>query len=213
MMLVAVPVFGMTVVTMLVRTTDTSSRTRRSRSSSGSANLVADVDSPPPAGGWPAGTARRAPGTRVGTIGCSRPTARRASRRVTDLDLNDPTTHGAVLLRAGRFPPAAGEALVSPKIARAFDVGVGDELRLTEPAWTERIVGIGVTASELERRPPRRTRERARRQSPHHVRTGAAADARRPARAPVGATRWRKYLPPYFSAASYNANSTHARGR
>ena len=66
---------------------------------------------------------------------------------VTDLDLNNPVTKGAVLLRAGRFPATAGEALVSPKIARAFGVGVGDELRLAEPAWSERIVGIGVLAT------------------------------------------------------------------
>ncbi len=66
---------------------------------------------------------------------------------VTDFDLNNPVTKGAALLRSGRFPTTAGEALVSPKIVRAFGVGIGDELRLTEPAWNERIVGIGVSAA------------------------------------------------------------------
>jgi putative ABC transport system permease protein len=66
--------------------------------------------------------------------------------RVIDLDLNSPVTKGAVLLRSGRFPRVAGEALISPKLARAFHLKVGDTLRLQQPNWTEHIVGIGVTA-------------------------------------------------------------------
>ena len=52
-----------------------------------------------------------------------------------------------MLLRSGRFPSQSGEALISPKLARAFHLGVGDQLVLKRPAWTERIVGIGVAAT------------------------------------------------------------------
>ncbi len=145
MILVAVPVFGMTAVTVLVRTTKISPA-REFANNFGSADLVAIGDAPAPSGGWPEGT-RIVHGREVGEIGlvAANGTARLA--RVTDVDLEDPVVRGAVLLRAGRFPARAGEALVSPKLARAFDLHVGDQLRLAQPAWTERVVGIGAPAS------------------------------------------------------------------
>ena len=66
---------------------------------------------------------------------------------VSDLDLNDPIANGVVLLRSGRYPARAGEALLSPTLARAFGVGVGDTLRLGDPAWTEKVVGLGQLAT------------------------------------------------------------------
>src|SRR5262249_15870874 len=66
----------------------------------------------------------------------------------TDIDLDNPVARGTVLLRAGRFPRVAGEALISPKLAAAFHVGVGDTLRLTAPPGTEHIVGIGVKGTD-----------------------------------------------------------------
>ena len=145
MVLVAVPVFGMTVITTLVRTAhDTPAR--QFAAQFGSANLVAIGDAAAPQGGWPAGT-QIAQGREVSDTGVIAPNGVARLATVTDLDLNNPVTKGAVLLRAGRFPAAAGEALISPKIAHAFGVGVGGELRLSEPAWNERVVGIGVLAT------------------------------------------------------------------
>jgi putative ABC transport system permease protein len=145
MLLVAVPVFGMVVVTVLVRTTHSNTSQEFARQF-GRANLVGVGSAATPAGGWPAGT-EIVRGREVGSLGLvAGNTARLA--KVTDIDLDSPVVRGAVLLRAGRFPRVAGEALVSPKLAKAFHVHVGDELRLTEPAWTERVVGIGVAASD-----------------------------------------------------------------
>jgi putative ABC transport system permease protein len=145
MILVAVPVVGMTVVTTLVRTTKSSAAHDFEREF-GQANLAAVGTVSTPAGGWPAGT-RVVHGRAIDSMGLvSGRTARLA--KVTDLDLHSPVLRGAALLRTGRFPHAQGEALISPKLARAFGVHVGDTLRLTEPAWTERIVGIGVTATD-----------------------------------------------------------------
>lgn len=145
MMLVAVPVFGMTVITTLVRTAH-ETPARLFATEFGSANLAAIGNPAPSAGGWPAGT-QIAHGREVSDIGVVSPNGVARLANVIDFDLNNPVTKGAVLLRAGRFPTTAGEALVSPKIAAAFGVGIGDELRLAEPAWTERIVGIGVLAT------------------------------------------------------------------
>jgi putative ABC transport system permease protein len=144
MLLIAVPVFGMTVITVLVRTSD-GPPAREFARAYGHANLVAVGPASTPTGGWPAGT-EITRGRGVDSIGLvSGTTARLAD--ATDIDLDNPVARGTVLLRAGRFPRAAGEALISPKLAAAFHVGVGDTLRLTEPAWTERVVGIGVKAT------------------------------------------------------------------
>jgi len=145
MVLVAIPVFGMTAITTLVRTAH-KSPARVFANQFGNANLVAIGNAPTPTGGWPAGT-QIVHGREVSDIGLLAPNGVARLANVTDFDLNNPVTNGSVLLRAGRFPTTAGEALVSPKIARAFHVGIGDELRLADPAWTEHIVGIGVLAT------------------------------------------------------------------
>jgi putative ABC transport system permease protein len=145
MVLVLVPVFGMTVITTLVRTAH-DSPARVFANEFGSANLVAIGDAPPPTGGWPAGT-QVVHGKQVSDIGLLAPDGVARLANVTDFDLNNPVTKGAVLLREGRFPTTAGEALVSPNIARAFGVGVGDTLHLSKPAWNERVVGIGELAT------------------------------------------------------------------
>jgi putative ABC transport system permease protein len=147
MFLVAVPVFGMTVITTLVRTAH-DAPARQFAEQFGSANLVSTVNgsAPAPPGGWPAGT-EIARGREVSDIGLVATNGVARLANVTDFDLNNPVMKGAVLLRAGRFPARPGEALVSPKIAKAFGVKIGDTLRLAEPAWTERIVGIGVPAT------------------------------------------------------------------
>ncbi len=149
MILVAVPVFGMTAVTVLVRTAQLTPA-REFANNFGSADLVAIGNAPAPSGGWPEGT-RFLRGREVGEIGLVAADGTARLARVTDVDLGDPVVRGAVLLRAGRFPTRAGEALISPKLARAFDLHVGDQLKLTQPAWTERVVGIGAPASNWNR--------------------------------------------------------------
>jgi putative ABC transport system permease protein len=146
MILVAVPVFGMTVITTLVRTSQTTPA-RDFAHQFGAANLVAqDINAKTPSGGWPVGT-RVVQGREAGDVGLLAPNGTARLAQVTDFDLNNPIAKGVVLLREGRFPHSAGEALVSPKIARAFHLKVGDTLKLREPAWTEHIVGIGLLAS------------------------------------------------------------------
>ncbi len=145
MSLVAVPVFGMTALTVLERTARTSADQEFAHQF-GRANLVAFSHASPPAGGWPAGT-QIAHGRAVDQMGVLAADGTARLAKVTDVDLNNPMTKGAVLLRSGRFPAVAGEALISPNIARAFHVRVGDQLRFAEPAWSERVVGIGVSAS------------------------------------------------------------------
>src|SRR6516225_4806992 len=69
MVLVAVPVFGMTVITTLVRTAH-DSPTRQFAAQFGSANLAAIGDVTTPPGGWPAGTqiARGREATDIGVL-------------------------------------------------------------------------------------------------------------------------------------------------
>src|SRR5262245_11820131 len=170
MLLVALPVWGMTMITVLVRTNNDSPAESWARRF-GAADLVAttqpvavplipgkdvrvrvDTDG---VGGAALPTTTFPPGTRVvkthdflaeftGLISSSG-VARLA--HATDLDLNDPIARGIVLLRSGRYPTHAGEALLSPSVARAFNVHIGDTLRLQNPNWTEKVVGIGVLAT------------------------------------------------------------------
>jgi len=172
MLLVALPVCGMTMVTVLVRTNNDSGAESFAREF-GQADLVAStlpagvilpgsgervrVEKPGAAvaGSNALPTATFPPGTQVvrthdfvsGFTGLvsSKGVARLA--HATDLDLNDPIAKGIVLLRSGRFPTHAGEALLSPSLARAFNVHVGDTLTLANPHWTEKVVGTGVLAT------------------------------------------------------------------
>jgi hypothetical protein len=142
MLLVAVPVFGMTVITTLVRTAHETPAALRE--SSAGANLAAIGNPATPAGGWPAGT-QTAQGRQVADVGVVAPNGVARLANVTDFDLNNPVTKGAVLLRSGRFP-TAGEALVSPRspgIRRRHRRRAASR----RAAWNERIVGIGVSAA------------------------------------------------------------------
>ena len=106
MMLVVVPVFGMTVITTLVRTAH-QTPARLFATEFGSANLAAIGNPAPPAGGWPAGT-QITQGREVSDIGVVAANGVARLANVIDFDLNNPVTKGAVLLRAGRFPTTAG---------------------------------------------------------------------------------------------------------
>jgi len=61
---------------------------------------------------------------------------------LTDLDLAAPQADGVVEVLEGRSP-SAGEVLLSPGIADAFDVEVGDRLVLSIPQATWTVSGIG----------------------------------------------------------------------
>lgn len=159
MLLIAVPVCGMTVITVMVRT-NTDSAAEAFAREFGAADLVGGVGgigdrAPVPTDGaaptqsvsFPAGTRVVHAHASTSFLGLSSADGTARLADATDLDLNDPIARGAVLLRSGRFPSVAGEALISPSLARAFHVGVGDTLRLSEPNWNERVVGIGVRAT------------------------------------------------------------------
>jgi putative ABC transport system permease protein len=151
MLLIAVPVCGMTVVTMLVRA-NTDSRSEAFARQFGGADLVHEqLD--PNAGTSSTATPAFPPGTRLvrgrasdSDLGLALPDGTARLAMVTDIDLNDPIAHGIVLLRSGRFPSRAGEMLLSPALARDFHARVGDTLHLSSPNWTEKVVGIGVRA-------------------------------------------------------------------
>jgi putative ABC transport system permease protein len=154
-LLIAVPVCGMTVVTMLVRSNSDSPAEEFARQF-GAADLVGGLGGPAAADGASAAPATPAfpSGTRVVhahasqlDMGLALPDGTARLAVVTDLDLNDPIAHGIVLLRSGHFPTRPGEVLLSPKLAHAFHVGVGDTLHLSSPNWTEKVVGIGVRAT------------------------------------------------------------------
>ncbi|HEY1739034.1 MAG TPA: FtsX-like permease family protein, partial [Acidimicrobiia bacterium] len=145
MLLVAIPVFGMTALTVLVRTNQNDAAAWRREF--GRADLVSPSAKLPSTPALPTGSSTVS-GHFASSIGValSDGTARLAD--VTDVALDNPITHGVVLVRSGRAPTHAGEALISPSLASAFHVRVGDTLHTLSPAWTERIVGIGVRATD-----------------------------------------------------------------
>ncbi len=148
MLLVAIPVFGMTAITVLVRT-NTDGRAEIWAREFGHADLalVSGPSDAPSAPALPKGS-RSITGREADAIGLSLADGTARLADVTDIALDDPISRGAVLLRHGRFPSSAGEALVSPGLAKAFHVDVGSTLHIASPAWTEHIVGIGVRATD-----------------------------------------------------------------
>jgi putative ABC transport system permease protein len=168
MVLIGVPICGMTVLTVLVRT-NTDSPAQAYSHDFGASDLAtggglvdfgtanrkqAPVDSTgttivaPPTVAPPAGSRVISGHLSTGPFGLQTTAGKARLAQVTDLDFNDPMTKGIVELRSGRFPQRAGEALVSPKLAHAFGLKVGDTLHLATPKWTEKIVGVGVRTTD-----------------------------------------------------------------
>src|SRR5207244_3291553 len=135
MLLVAVPVCGMTVITVLVRT-NTDTPAEAFAREFGHADLV-EIGTVTRSPHFPAGTRVVHSHISQGPIGLAAGGVARLADQITDQDLSDPVVRGAVLLRSGRFPRAPGEALLSPKLARAFHVSVRDTIHLAPPKWTE----------------------------------------------------------------------------
>ncbi len=155
-LLVAMPVLGMTVMTVLLRTNNDSAAEVWARQF-GRADLVSGdavgIVTTPTANAAAArlpASARSIVSHLAPSIGLSVDDGTARLADVTDLALDDPIAHGIVLLRSGRFPTKPGEALLSPGLAHAFHVTVGDTLRLSAPTWTERIVGVGVKATKWD---------------------------------------------------------------
>jgi len=61
----------------------------------------------------------------------------------TDVDLDDPITAPTVVVDSGRTPEGADEVLLSPDVAERFDTAVGDSLELVRPDLDLTVVGIG----------------------------------------------------------------------
>lgn len=62
---------------------------------------------------------------------------------ITDRPLDDPISDGLIHRLEGRTPRTSDEVLLSPRVARALDVGVGDTLHLDRPAdYEATVVGI-----------------------------------------------------------------------
>ena len=64
----------------------------------------------------------------------------------SDVDLNDSITAPTVEITEGRAPERAGEVLFSPNAAKRFGVDVGDELRFVRPDLDLVVVGLGRNA-------------------------------------------------------------------
>lgn len=62
----------------------------------------------------------------------------------------DPITDGMFVIDEGVAPTSPSEAMLSPDIAEAFDVGVGDLLRLVTPPIDVTVTAIGREASWLD---------------------------------------------------------------
>lgn len=151
-LLIAVPVAGMVVAAVWVRT-DHQTPLEQWQASEGHADLFATP-------GALRGEARQVGGPTLDELlpPGSRSTSYRSefsrllrtragvrsSVEVTDLPMADRMASPIMQLTSGRAPEAPGEVFVTRQVARDLDVGVGDTLRLERPddlTWT--VVGVG----------------------------------------------------------------------
>lgn len=61
----------------------------------------------------------------------------------SDVDLSDPITASTVEISQGRAPNDGGEVLLSPGASERFEAGVGDNIRFVRPDMDVTVVGIG----------------------------------------------------------------------
>lgn len=146
MMLVAVPVATAVFVSTWMHTgveTPAEAATRRM----GRADALVMADPPPRdtrmadsiahEPGWRVVSLRTAAGLADGSAGHGR-----LHVSILEVDAPDPVLRGLVSLDDGRWPAAAGEAAVSPRIRDAFGLRIGDTLTLIRPKLRVRIVGF-----------------------------------------------------------------------
>jgi len=151
-LLIAVPVAGMVVAAVWVRT-DHQTPVEQWQASEGHADLYATPGArrgeARPVGGptlddlLPPGsraTSYRSEFSRVLRTAAGE----RSSVEVTDLPMTDPIASPIMQLTSGRAPEGPGEVFITRRVAEDLGVGVGDTLRLERPddlTWT--VVGVG----------------------------------------------------------------------
>lgn len=159
MLLVIVPVIGMTVASIGYRSSLASRDTQGERQY-GNADLllfpddgITDVSDPDNALLGPDGPELPAGSTTTSYVQSWTPVSIEVDGVVTtramlfsDVDLNDPITAPTVEVTGGRVPRDAGEVLLSESAAERFDAELGDELRFVRPDMSVTVVGLGLDA-------------------------------------------------------------------
>jgi putative ABC transport system permease protein len=69
---------------------------------------------------------------------------------LSDIDLTNPIATDTVEVRRGRIPTATGEVLLGRDVAKRFGVDVGDSLRMVRPDLQLKVVGIGRDISRFD---------------------------------------------------------------
>jgi putative ABC transport system permease protein len=151
-LLIAVPVAGMAVAAVWVRT-DHQTPLEQWQANEGHADLYATPGAlrgePAETGGptldelLPAGSRSVGYRSEFGRV-LRTAAGARSSVEVTDLPMADRLAAPTIQVTSGRAPQHAGEVFVTRQVAGDLDVGVGDTLRLERPeglTWT--VVGVG----------------------------------------------------------------------
>ncbi len=152
-LLIAVPVFAITVLDVLARAGIDSQLARYQRAH-GATDVALLVDPDRPAA---AAVLQRIPdGSRVvryrnATLPLTPVAASRGTRSVdvTDGRLPAPDGAGGIELVAGRAAQP-GEVVISPSVAEWLHLDLGDRLQLSRPAFTARVVGIGRSRHDFQ---------------------------------------------------------------
>jgi putative ABC transport system permease protein len=160
MLLIAVPVIGMTVGSIVFRTTqnDEASFAREF----GTADLAVSSyntrdwlartsplgdDAPPlPSGSKTVTYASASTYVRADVDGEITSTY----VELSDIDLRNPIAADTVEIRRGRIPSATGEVVLGADVAKRFGVDVGDSLRMVRPDLQLQVVGIGRDVSRFD---------------------------------------------------------------
>jgi putative ABC transport system permease protein len=140
-LLIALPVAGMTVAAVAVRT-DHATPAQRWQAQHGQADAVAYAIR---------GVVAKIPGSRVvkgpayveGRV-LRTTDSRRSVTTIETLDMTDPMTRGIVQVLSGRVPTKVDEVLLSQAAARELGVKAGDSLHLVRPVrHTLHVTGVG----------------------------------------------------------------------
>lgn len=155
-LLIAVPVAGMVVAAVWVRT-DSQTPLEQWKASEGHADLYATPGAQrgvAPQVGGPTLEELLPPGSRsisyrfeYGRL-LRTTSGERSLAVVTDLPMADPLAAPIIQVMHGRAPERAGEVFITRKVASDLDVGVGDTVTLERPkdlTWT--VVGVGETSA------------------------------------------------------------------
>jgi putative ABC transport system permease protein len=164
MLLIAVPVVGMTVASVLFRT-DQADHTNAFRREYGQADLAVEQIYPTydeRTGGLVQGSIEEQVAVMVAALpddseflryerGFGFPVVvgdALTYAEVSNLTLDDPMTAGIYEVLEGRLPAADDEVIVSPDVAADLDVKVGDRVEFVRPEATLDVVGIARSAAQ-----------------------------------------------------------------